>query len=79
MEDANSTSPFITEILERYRIKSAHLYALTPPKKKPNETDPNWKIARGIVQRNQALMWLRYFNFVQQRLLINVYTVPSPL
>ncbi|VDK78329.1 unnamed protein product [Litomosoides sigmodontis] len=59
VEDANNTSPFITEILERYRIKFAHLYALTPPKKKPNETDPNWKIARGIVQRNKALMWLR--------------------
>ncbi|VDN84282.1 unnamed protein product [Brugia pahangi] len=59
VEDANKTSPFITEIFKRYRIKFAHLYALTPPEKKPSEVDPNWKIARGVFQRNKALMWLR--------------------
>uniref|UniRef100_A0A0R3RWP0 Galactosylgalactosylxylosylprotein 3-beta-glucuronosyltransferase n=1 Tax=Elaeophora elaphi TaxID=1147741 RepID=A0A0R3RWP0_9BILA len=59
VEDASNTSPFIAEIFKRYRIRFAHLNALTPPEKKPNETDPNWKIARGVIQRNKALMWLR--------------------
>lgn len=59
VEDANSTSRFIADILKRYRIKFAHLHALTPSEKKPNETDPNWKIPRGVVQRNKALLWLR--------------------
>uniref|UniRef100_A0A915Q5L5 Galactosylgalactosylxylosylprotein 3-beta-glucuronosyltransferase n=1 Tax=Setaria digitata TaxID=48799 RepID=A0A915Q5L5_9BILA len=59
VEDANDTSPFIADIFKRYRIRFTHLYALTPQEKKPNETDPNWKVPRGVVQRNKALSWLR--------------------
>ncbi|KAM3718221.1 Coiled-coil domain-containing protein [Dirofilaria immitis] len=59
VEDANNISPFIADIFKRYHIRFTHLYALTPPEKKPNETDPNWKVPRGVVQRNKALLWLR--------------------
>lgn len=70
VEDANKTCPFIAELFKRYNIKFAHLHALTPPEKKPNEADPNWKIARGVVQRNKALLWLRCFGFLHEKFLI---------
>jgi hypothetical protein len=61
IKDSNqhSHSPFIDELLERVKIEGVHLTAETPPEKKLNISDPNWRFPRGVVQRNVALSWIR--------------------
>jgi galactosylgalactosylxylosylprotein 3-beta-glucuronosyltransferase 3 len=59
VEDAQTPSPSIDEILARTRLKSVHLVAPTPSDKQLHENDPNWILPRGVVQRNTALGWIR--------------------
>ncbi|VDN55560.1 unnamed protein product [Dracunculus medinensis] len=59
VEDAREKSQSVANIIQRSRIQSSHLFMLTPANKKLNETDPNWKLPRGVLQRNAALSWLR--------------------
>ncbi|KAI6242806.1 Galactosylgalactosylxylosylprotein 3-beta-glucuronosyltransferase [Aphelenchoides fujianensis] len=57
--DAERPSPAIDEILARTRLKSVHLTAATPEDKRLGDHDPNWRLPRGVVQRNTALDWIR--------------------
>ncbi|KAI6196970.1 Galactosylgalactosylxylosylprotein 3-beta-glucuronosyltransferase [Aphelenchoides besseyi] len=59
VEDAEQPSSAIDEILARTRLKSVHLSALTPPQKRLRDKDPNWRLPRGVIQRNTALKWIR--------------------
>uniref|UniRef100_A0A915EQ36 Galactosylgalactosylxylosylprotein 3-beta-glucuronosyltransferase n=1 Tax=Ditylenchus dipsaci TaxID=166011 RepID=A0A915EQ36_9BILA len=59
VEDSVARSTFISEILQRSKLASVHLAAPTPSDKKMKEEDPNWKLPRGVEQRNVALQWIR--------------------
>jgi hypothetical protein len=59
IEDAETASSAIDEILSRTRLKSVHLIAKTPAEKKLAENEPNWMLPRGVIQRNTALGWIR--------------------
>jgi galactosylgalactosylxylosylprotein 3-beta-glucuronosyltransferase 3 len=59
VEDAEEPSEFIDDILAETKMNAAHLTALTPEKVRMNETDPHWKLPRGVNQRNTALNWIR--------------------
>lgn len=59
VEDSSTPSAFISDILSRSKLLSAHLTAVTPKEKKMAENDPNWKLPRGVEQRNAALQWIR--------------------
>uniref|UniRef100_A0A914DSJ0 Galactosylgalactosylxylosylprotein 3-beta-glucuronosyltransferase n=1 Tax=Acrobeloides nanus TaxID=290746 RepID=A0A914DSJ0_9BILA len=59
VEDADEPSTWIKGILERSKLSYIHLAILTPLKMKLKDTDPNWKLPRGVVQRNTALRWIR--------------------
>jgi galactosylgalactosylxylosylprotein 3-beta-glucuronosyltransferase 3 len=59
VEDAKVSSSAIDEILARTRLKSVHLIAPTPVEKRLGDDDPNWKLPRGVLQRNTALNWIR--------------------
>ncbi|VDK44567.1 unnamed protein product [Anisakis simplex] len=59
VEDAETKSNTVAAILERTHLPCTHLNALTPASMKLNDTDPNWKLPRGVLQRNAALNWLR--------------------
>jgi len=59
IEDAKAKSLAIEEIMSRAKVKGVHLSILTPTKMKLNDTMPNWKLPRGVLQRNAALNWIR--------------------
>jgi hypothetical protein len=59
VEDADETSDSVSELLTQSRLPHAYIAAKTPTAFKLNESDPNWKYPRGVVQRNAALNWIR--------------------
>lgn len=59
VEDAETPSPQVEQILTRSGLKYAHLSALTPAEYRLNSSDPFWKAPRGVAQRNAALRYLR--------------------
>ncbi|CAJ0955711.1 unnamed protein product, partial [Mesorhabditis belari] len=59
IEDSDTTSPSIGEILKRTRLQFTHINAKTTSKKKMKYSDPSWKLPRGVEQRNAALHWIR--------------------
>lgn len=59
VEDSNSISPSVAEILNRSRLPHTHLNVRTPENKKMKYTDPSWYLPRGVAQRNAALAWMR--------------------
>uniref|UniRef100_A0A1I8AVD9 Galactosylgalactosylxylosylprotein 3-beta-glucuronosyltransferase n=1 Tax=Steinernema glaseri TaxID=37863 RepID=A0A1I8AVD9_9BILA len=59
VEDAEKLSEGIAAIVKSSGLQYGHLHALTPTNMKLNESDPNWKVPRGVAQRNQALSWIR--------------------
>lgn len=65
VEDADITSATVAEVIKRSRLPSAHLHASTPSDMKLNDSDPSWKLPKGVRQRNAALNWLRS-NFGKQ-------------
>uniref|UniRef100_A0A914RLL3 Galactosylgalactosylxylosylprotein 3-beta-glucuronosyltransferase n=1 Tax=Parascaris equorum TaxID=6256 RepID=A0A914RLL3_PAREQ len=62
VEDAEVKSAALTQLIERTHIPSAHLHALTPSNMRINDSDPNWKLPRGVLQRNAALNWVNFGN-----------------
>uniref|UniRef100_A0A7E4V615 Galactosylgalactosylxylosylprotein 3-beta-glucuronosyltransferase n=1 Tax=Panagrellus redivivus TaxID=6233 RepID=A0A7E4V615_PANRE len=61
VEDAEGPSDMIRDLLDRLKMTqtSAHLAVSTPEKMRMNASDPNWKLPRGVEQRNAALEYLR--------------------
>ncbi|KHN87042.1 putative glucuronosyltransferase sqv-8 [Toxocara canis] len=59
VEDAEATSTAVADVIRRTRLPSAHLHSQTPASMKMNDTDPSWKLPKGVLQRNAALNWLR--------------------
>src|SRR4051794_33317444 len=60
VEDVDSPSAFIDDLAERLRVKSVHLTERTPPERRLKQSDPSWKLPKGVAQRNAALRWIRY-------------------
>lgn len=60
VEDAETPSPAIDEILAKTHLKSVHLAVKTPEDMKLHDNDPNWLLPRGVIQRNTGLQWIRY-------------------
>uniref|UniRef100_A0A914XPB5 Galactosylgalactosylxylosylprotein 3-beta-glucuronosyltransferase n=1 Tax=Plectus sambesii TaxID=2011161 RepID=A0A914XPB5_9BILA len=59
VEDAEKRSPGVAEVLARSKLQHAHIFSLTPADKKLTDKDKNWKLPRGVEQRNAALTWIR--------------------
>ncbi|XP_017763552.1 PREDICTED: galactosylgalactosylxylosylprotein 3-beta-glucuronosyltransferase I [Eufriesea mexicana] len=59
VEDAESKTKLVTQLLENSGLIYTHLAAATPPNYKLGRNDANWKKPRGVEQRNTALRWLR--------------------
>ena len=59
IEDSDSRTPLVSNLLQRFPHPHTQLTALTPPEHKLTEDDPNWRKPRGVYQRNAALRWLR--------------------
>lgn len=59
VEDATEPSNLVTNFLQRCGVVYTQLHAVTPPNMKLKPTDPNWKHPRGVLQRNEALAWIR--------------------
>ncbi|GMR35851.1 hypothetical protein PMAYCL1PPCAC_06046, partial [Pristionchus mayeri] len=59
VEDAESTSKSVNDILKRSRVQYTHIAVATPSHNKLKPTDPNWLLPRGVPQRNAALAYIR--------------------
>ena len=60
IEDADSRSVLVENLLRHSGIPHTHLFVKTPPHFKLNfSVDPSWQKPRGIEQRNAALQWIR--------------------
>ncbi|CAO4363698.1 unnamed protein product [Caenorhabditis nigoni] len=59
VEDSDSLTSSVAEILKRSRLPYTHLNARTPSDQKMKYTDPNWTLPRGVEQRNAALLWIQ--------------------
>lgn len=58
VEDSDTKSLFIDEIIYRSKLSAVHLIAKTPSDKKVNINE-DWKVAKGVNQRNEGLLYLR--------------------
>ncbi|KAK6009046.1 glycosyltransferase family 43 [Ostertagia ostertagi] len=59
VEDSDTTSESVAEILKRSRLPYTHINVKTPEDKKMKYSDPSWYLPRGVAQRNAALAWIR--------------------
>ncbi|CAJ0581586.1 unnamed protein product, partial [Mesorhabditis spiculigera] len=59
VEDADSTSSSVAEVIKRVKLPYTHVNAKTPTDMKMKYEDPSWKLPRGVAQRNVALAWIR--------------------
>ncbi|KAK0419535.1 hypothetical protein QR680_014196 [Steinernema hermaphroditum] len=59
VEDADRVSEGVAAVIKSSGLQYGHLHAQTPSHLKLNASDPNWKVPRGVMQRNQALSWIR--------------------
>ncbi|RXG57123.1 Galactosylgalactosylxylosylprotein 3-beta-glucuronosyltransferase I [Armadillidium vulgare] len=59
VEDANGKSELVTNFLKTSNIPHTHLFKQTPVQWKLNQKDPRWIKPRGVLQRNEAISWLR--------------------
>lgn len=61
VEDADGTSELVKNLLIRNKLqnRSVQLFAKTPTDYKLKANDPNWKLPRGVQQRNVALDFVR--------------------
>uniref|UniRef100_A0A0N4UEU9 Galactosylgalactosylxylosylprotein 3-beta-glucuronosyltransferase n=1 Tax=Dracunculus medinensis TaxID=318479 RepID=A0A0N4UEU9_DRAME len=59
MTKSRNNLPVIYSSISPTYYRKNHRFMLTPANKKLNEADPNWKLPRGVLQRNAALSWLR--------------------
>uniref|UniRef100_A0A0K0FDN5 Galactosylgalactosylxylosylprotein 3-beta-glucuronosyltransferase n=1 Tax=Strongyloides venezuelensis TaxID=75913 RepID=A0A0K0FDN5_STRVS len=59
IEDAEEKSTEIEKFLNESKIPFAHLCIKTPKSKKLQDNDPSWLLPKGVLQRNEALKWIR--------------------
>uniref|UniRef100_W6NL70 Galactosylgalactosylxylosylprotein 3-beta-glucuronosyltransferase n=1 Tax=Haemonchus contortus TaxID=6289 RepID=W6NL70_HAECO len=59
VEDSDTISESVYEVIKRSRLPHTHLSIKTPDNKKMKYTDPSWYLPRGVLQRNAALAWIR--------------------
>jgi len=52
-------SALVAQLLQLSGLSYTHLSTLTPPHYKLQPSQPNWMLARGVLQRNTGLAWLR--------------------
>ncbi|CAD6186576.1 unnamed protein product [Caenorhabditis auriculariae] len=59
VEDTLEPSKCVSDVINRSRVKATHLFAKTRTDMKMKYADPNWRLPRGVDQRNAALAWIR--------------------
>ncbi|XP_061525376.1 LOW QUALITY PROTEIN: galactosylgalactosylxylosylprotein 3-beta-glucuronosyltransferase 3 [Phycodurus eques] len=59
VEDSQTKTPLVGQLLAKSGLSYAHLHVATPRQRKLQEGDPSWLKPRGVEQRNEALRWLR--------------------
>ncbi|GJQ81492.1 GlcAT-I [Trypoxylus dichotomus] len=59
VEDSDTKTDLVTNLLNESHLLHTHLAAKTPPFEKLKNKDPRWKKHRGVEQRNAGLKWLR--------------------
>ncbi|KAK7604042.1 hypothetical protein V9T40_004315 [Parthenolecanium corni] len=59
VEDNQSPTNLIANLLKNSKLNYTHLVAPTPTSWKRKLKEPKWKKPRGVAQRNTALKWLR--------------------
>lgn len=59
VEDANSKTDLVERFLKQCGVRYAHLAVRTNIELQRGESDPRWKKARGVEQRNAGLAWVR--------------------
>ena len=59
VEDSKIKTDLVTKFLQGCGVKNTHLNVLTPPDQKLEKKDKHWSKPRGVIQRNEALHWLR--------------------
>ncbi|CEF61163.1 Glycosyl transferase, family 43-containing protein [Strongyloides ratti] len=59
VEDSDKTNSDMEKFLKESKIPFAHLSIKTPKNKKLKDNDPNWLLPKGVLQRNEALKWIR--------------------
>ena len=68
VEDAYSKTSLVSNLLQQTGLNYTHLYVATPNDVKMTSKDPNWLKPRGVLQRNEALSWLRIHTSPQKQL-----------
>ena len=59
IEDSETVTPLVKNLLVNSKLPYTHLFASTPEVYKLKATDPNWLKPRGVPQRNAGIKWLR--------------------
>uniref|UniRef100_A0AAF5CYW3 Galactosylgalactosylxylosylprotein 3-beta-glucuronosyltransferase n=1 Tax=Strongyloides stercoralis TaxID=6248 RepID=A0AAF5CYW3_STRER len=59
IEDSDVKSLEIEKFLNDSKIAFVHLCIKTPNNKKLKDKDPSWLLPKGVLQRNEALKWIR--------------------
>ena len=59
VEDSKMKSNLVTNLLGDCGVAYTHLNIPTPPDQKLKETDHSWRKPKGVLQRNEALHWIR--------------------
>lgn len=62
VEDAETKSELVDNLLIKSELSFTLLQVLTPSAHKLQSIDPRWKKARGVLQRNEGLKWIRSNN-----------------
>ena len=65
VEDAAVKSKLVENLLLKSDLRFTHLNVQTPASQKLKSEDPRWKKARGVLQRNEGLMWMRLNNVTE--------------
>ena len=59
VEDSKSQTKLVTNFLRHCGVSYTHLNVPTPPDWKLQNKEKRWRKPRGVLQRNEALIWLR--------------------
>ena len=59
VEDSNSSSTLVSNLLKSSKLTYTHLYKHTQKKLILENNDARWRKHRGVDQRNHALSWIR--------------------
>jgi len=59
VEDAKVETSLVTNLLKRCGVPYTQLHVPTPPEWKHQKGEAHWRKPRGVLQRNEALSWIR--------------------